>query len=156
MTTAEENERLYRRVTEEVWNRHDYDVVDELVADDYVLHDSSMPDGTPWPRGPEGYRQMAEGSEGMIDGPVEIDQLVATDEFVAARFTVRGTYGGGIPGVDPTDDEVTVTGMEMVRFADGKMAESWQEFNMFGLLAQLRALPEEVAAAMAAPAEAED
>ena len=73
-------------------------MIDERIADDYVLHDSSMSDDSSWPRDPEGCRQMAEAGGDMIDGPVEIDRLVATDDWIVARFTVRGTTSGGCRG----------------------------------------------------------
>ncbi|WP_227353589.1 ester cyclase [Haladaptatus salinisoli] len=141
MTTTQDNEKLHRRITEEVWEKHDFDVIDELVADDYALHDPSMPEPV---RGPEGYREMAEMGAGTVDGPIEIDQLISTDDYVVARWTQRGAHTGEMAGIEPTNEEVTVTGIDINRFEDGKLAETWSEVNILGMLMQIGAVPEDL------------
>lgn len=91
MTTAEDNEKLHRRITEEVWEKQNFDLIDELVAEDFVLHDSSMPEPI---RGPDGYREMAELGADTVDGSIEIDQLLSMDDWVVARWTQTGTHVG--------------------------------------------------------------
>jgi predicted SnoaL-like aldol condensation-catalyzing enzyme len=49
---SEQNKMLVRRVLEEVWNRGNFAVVDELIARDYVGHSSIET------RGPQGYKQF--------------------------------------------------------------------------------------------------
>ncbi|WP_227374544.1 ester cyclase [Haladaptatus halobius] len=141
MTTTQDNEKLHRRITEEVWEDHNFDVIDELVADDYVLHDPSMPEPV---RGPEGYREMAEMGAGTVDGPIEMDQLISTDDFVIARWTQRGPHVGEVAGIEPTNEEVTVTGIDINRFEDGKLAETWSEVNLLNMLMQIGAIPEDL------------
>src|SRR5687767_5506272 len=43
VTTPEENEALVRRWYEEVWNQRDMDVVDDILADDYVRYRAGIP-----------------------------------------------------------------------------------------------------------------
>lgn len=141
MTTAADNEMLYRRLTEEVWENQNFDVIDELVAEDYVLHDPSMPEAT---HGVENYREMAEMGAGTIDGPIEIEQLVSKDDLVVARWTQTGTHEKEMGGIEPSNEEVTITGIEINRFEDGKLAESWQEVNLLNMLMQIGAVPEDL------------
>lgn len=138
MATAAENEEISRRLTEGVFGERNFDLIDELVAEDYVLHDPDMPEPV---RGREGYREMAEGGTSMIDGLIEIDQTISLDDWVVSRWTQRGTHVGEMMGIEPTNEEVTVTGIDINRFEDGKLAETWHEVNILGMLMQIGSVP---------------
>ena len=144
MTTAENNEAIARRIFEEIWQNHNYDLIDELVAEDYILHDPSMPEDTEWPSGREGYRLMAEMGPDMIDGPLELEQFVPAGDHVVVRWTQTGTHVGEMGTIEPTNEKVTVTGIEIDRFEDGKLAETWQEVNMLPMLMQVGVVPEDI------------
>ncbi|WP_231188828.1 ester cyclase [Haladaptatus sp. DYF46] len=144
-TTTEENEQVTQRINEEVWEQHNFDAIDELVAEDYVLHDQSMPEPM---RGREVYREMAEMGAGIIDGPIVTEQLISIDDYVIGRWSQTGEFVGEMMGIEPTHEEVTVTGIDINRFEDGKLAETWQEVNILGMLMQIGALPDELVAAM--------
>ena len=62
-------------------------------------------------------------------------------DTAAARFTITGTDTGGFMGMPPTGKSVTVTGMDFMRFRDGKIVEHWGEMDMLGLLQQLGVIP---------------
>jgi predicted ester cyclase len=144
MSNNENNETSARRLFEEVWQDHNYQATDELVAKDYVLHDRSMPQGTEWASGPDGYRLMAEMWHGFFDGPVELDQLIPAGEFVVLRWSQTGKLVGEMGSIEPTDEEVTITGIEINRFEDGKIAETWQETGMIPMLTQIGVIPEDL------------
>ena len=141
MTTPRENEEIVRRLNTEVWESRNFDVIDELVAEDYVLHDSSMPEPV---RGPDGYREMAEMGAGVIDGDIEADQVISTGDWVVSRWTQRGTHAGEMAGVEPTNQEVEITGIDISRIEDGKLAESWQEVNVLNMLMEIGAIPKDL------------
>ena len=132
MTTGQENEEIARRIFEEVWQNRNYDVIDELVAEDYVLHDPGVPEGVEWPGGREGYRRMAEMGAEIIDGDLEIQELVPSGDLVVVRWRQTGTHVGKMG---------SVTGIEIDRFEDGKLVETWQEVNMLPMLMQIGAVP---------------
>ncbi|GAB3686801.1 hypothetical protein GCM10028857_19500 [Salinarchaeum chitinilyticum] len=144
MALQEDNETVARRVYEEIWQNHNYDAMEELVAEDYVLHDPSMPEDESWPGGHEGYRMMAEMGAEMIDGELEIQQLLPSDDYVTIRWRQTGTHVGQMGDVEPTNEEVTVTGIEIDRFEDGKLAETWQEVGMLPMLMQIGAVPDDL------------
>ncbi len=141
--TTEDNEAVARRIFEDIWEDQNFDAIDDLIAEDYVLHDPSMPEGD-WPTGPEGVRQMAEMGGDMIDGPLEIDQIISAGEYVVSRWTQTGRLTGEMGSMEPTDEDVTVSGIEIDRFEDGKLAETWQEVNMLDLLTKTGVVPEDV------------
>jgi hypothetical protein len=51
------------------------------------------------------------------------------------------THTGSLQGMPPTGKPVRVTGVNVARFAEGKIAESWFNFDMLTLLQQVGAIP---------------
>jgi predicted ester cyclase len=73
---------------------------------------------------------------------VTIEQQLADGDFVATRYTCRGTHEGDIMGVPATGRDVTIAGLVISRFQDGKVVEEWEVSDVFGLLQQIGALPQ--------------
>lgn len=144
MNAQEDTEAIARRIFEEMWQNNNYDVIDELVSEDYVLHDPSMPEETEWPNGRDGYRQMAEMGSEIIDGPLEIEQLLPAGDHVVIRWKQTGAHVGEMEGLDPTNEEVTVTGIEIDRFEDGQLAETWQYIGMVPMLTEIAVISEDL------------
>jgi predicted ester cyclase len=63
--------------------------------------------------------------------------LIAEEDKVAARITMRGTHLGDFMGMAPTGKRVEFHGMYMVRVRDGRIVEHWGEEDSGSLLAQL-------------------
>ena len=57
------------------------------------------------------------------------------------RWTARGTHEGEFQGIAATSNRIEVTGIDIVRIAEGKLAEGWVELDGLGWLQQLRAIP---------------
>jgi predicted ester cyclase len=72
---------------------------------------------------------------------VTIEDMVAEGDKVAARFTARGVHRGAFMGLRPMGKSITMTGIEIFRIEDGKIAELWGEANLLGLMQQLGILP---------------
>jgi steroid delta-isomerase-like uncharacterized protein len=70
-----------------------------------------------------------------------IEDMVAEGDKVATRMTSRGTHTGDFRGIAPTGKQFTVTGMDLFRIADGKIAEQWTNLDTLGVLQQLGVLP---------------
>jgi predicted ester cyclase len=85
---TEENKAAQRRIIDEVINRKDLDLVDELFSEEHQLH----PDVPEVPRGPEGMKRTFAGlHEEFPDIQVEIESMVAEGDIVAVRLTFSGT-----------------------------------------------------------------
>lgn len=134
MSRQTDNERVAQRLIEEVFGEHNFDIIDDLVHEEYVLHDPSLPEAV---HGPEGFREMAEMGAAVVDGPIEVDQLLSVNDYVVARWTQRGTHVGQLGRIEPTDEEVTITGIEIDRFEDGQLVETWSEINLLNFLIQI-------------------
>jgi steroid delta-isomerase-like uncharacterized protein len=70
-----------------------------------------------------------------------LHEVVAQDDKVAVRYTLEGTHRGPFAGVPATGKRVPLSGIALVRLADGRIAEGWGCADVFGFLQQLGALP---------------
>ena len=134
----DENRELVRRFNEEVWGQGRVELIDQLFAPDYVDH-YTPPGGPP---GRDGIRYDVERVRAAFpDLEITTDDIVCEGDRAALRWSGRGTYRGGIPGIDAVGTEVTMSGMHFYRIRDGRIAERWEEFDRLGLMRQLGVLP---------------
>jgi predicted ester cyclase/GNAT superfamily N-acetyltransferase len=68
-----------------------------------------------------------------------IEDLVAVDDRVVIRLTMRATHEAEFYGIPRTGRRVEFTALVMYRIRDGKIAESWGEIDFLRLMRQLRA-----------------
>ena len=142
MPTAESRE-LARRFTEECWDRSDVAVLDELMAPDVVDHDPVPGQGP----GREGYKQMAASFfDAFSDFRVRNQDVIADGDKAVLRWTARGRHTAPLMGMPATGREVTLRGIDVLRVANGRIVERWGEFDLYGMLQQLGALPAGTAA----------
>jgi steroid delta-isomerase-like uncharacterized protein len=141
-TTTQRNKEIVHRFID-AWNEADFEVIDDLVAADARHHDPMDPPDLP--RGLAGEKRLLERYQSACpDARLEIEDLLAEGDRVAVRWTATGTHEGEFMGVEPTGNEVTITGFEVTEVGDGEIVESWSLFDALGLLRQLDALPDEL------------
>jgi steroid delta-isomerase-like uncharacterized protein len=137
---SESNKNVVRRLFEEVWNKGNLQVTDELFTPNYVHHDSSTPDVG---RGPESEKKRATlYRTAFPDIRLTIEDIIAEGETVVARWSCRGTHKGDLSGIAPTGKQFNITGVSIARFASGKMAEGWVNWDALTLMQQLGVVPE--------------
>jgi steroid delta-isomerase-like uncharacterized protein len=111
--------------------------LERILDPDFVIH---VPEDH---RGVDGLLDMVGAFRSALpDLEVTVDHQFAADDYVASRFTVRGTHDGALFGVPPTGREVAMTGIAVSRCEDGRIAEEWELVDVAGLLQQVGALPE--------------
>jgi steroid delta-isomerase-like uncharacterized protein len=134
--SAEANAATARRIVEEAWNQGNLGVIDECCKQDVVDHDLAMHEDL---SGAEaGKERVQQYRDAMPDLHVEIQDLVAQDDEVVTRWTAAGTNDGELMGMSPTHKRVTITGMSIDRFdADGRLVESWDQWDYMGFMQQL-------------------
>jgi predicted ester cyclase len=136
---ADENAAVSRRLVEEGWSQGNLSIVDELVDAQAVGHDPSLPEEV---RGPEGLkRQISMYRAAFPDVHFTIEDEVAQGDKVVLRWTARGTHRGELMGLAPTGRAAKVTGVTIDKIADGKVVESWVEWDNLGLAQQIGAAP---------------
>jgi steroid delta-isomerase-like uncharacterized protein len=136
--SAETNKTVAQGYFEIALTAHNAAVLAEYLTEDYRLH---FP-GPPVPPGPEGDRLMlALFVQAFPDFRVIVEDLVATEDKVAARWRFVGTHGGEFQGLPATGRPVDAAGINIFALRDGKICENWVSFDLLALLQQLGAIP---------------
>jgi steroid delta-isomerase-like uncharacterized protein len=139
-TKTTENETAIRTLIEELWNKGNLAATEELVAADALDHDPARPKDLP--QGREGLKQtVSMYRDAFPDLSLSIDDLFAHEDKVVWRWHAAGTHRGEFLGLLPTGRRGEVTGISIARMEDGRVAETWIEWDNFGLLQQLGMAP---------------
>ena len=126
--SAQENKTLVRREQQELWNHTgDLDAAQELFA-------AGQAEATK--QGAANFRR------GFPDLISTIEDLIAEGDKVVGRWRSRATHQGEYMGIPPTGKEVKFTGTSVYRIEEGKIAESWNSEDQFGLMRQIGAVAE--------------
>jgi predicted ester cyclase len=140
--STEDNKATVRRGFEEVWNQGKVAVVDELCVPHLICHEPMRPDV----RTLEDYkRYITEVRSLFPDIHFTLEDMIAEGEQVVVRYMWRGTNTGELVGsmmrLPATGKQVTVTGMSINRFAEGKVVEIWIQLDSLGMFQQLGLIP---------------
>lgn len=118
----------------EAVNSGNLDEFDNLVDPNSVDHDPA-PGQQP---GPAGYKAFfTEMRTAFPDLHVDVETLVADDDQVAFAYTLTGTHHGPFQGHEATGKSIKVRGVQISKFAEGKMTERWGSSDEFGIVSQL-------------------
>jgi steroid delta-isomerase-like uncharacterized protein len=135
---TEENKEIVRRMIEEVFNKGDLEVVDDLVAPNYVYHFPGREDI----KGSEELKQFAMMIRTAFpDFHITIDDMVAEGDEVACRYTYLGTHKGEFVGIAPTGKQFQATGILISHIKGGKEVEVWESIDRIGMLQQIGVIP---------------
>ena len=133
---SEQNKAQIRRVIEEVYNRGDLDLVDEVAASDLIIHASSEDI-----HGREGAKQyVAALRAGFPDLHFTVEDQVAEGDMVVTRWSARGTHAGAFQGIPATGRAIRLAGTDIDRIVGGKVMECWAHVDELGLMRQLGVL----------------
>ena len=133
-----------RRLLEETFNEGNLELIDQLVAPDAVNHDPAEPAQMRALRGPEVFKRTVQMYRAAFpDVRITVDDVIAAGDKVALRWHSEGTHRGELEGLAPTGARGLVTGISIDRWQDGKVVESWTEWDNLGLARQLGAAPPE-------------
>jgi len=133
-----EPKEIVRRFVEEYQEKRDPEALAEYLAPDVVDH-TPMPGTAP---GADGVRQVFEMLwSALPDMRVEIHDQIAEGDKVVTRKSFQGTQQGELFGVPPTEKEVHLDLIDIVRVADGRIVEHWNIIDSYGLMQQLGAIP---------------
>jgi steroid delta-isomerase-like uncharacterized protein len=138
--SAEENKAIMRQYFEGAWEQGNLELLDELLAPDYVNHNPATPE---MPTGPEGVKGVVSMfRSGMPDLKVVIEDMIAEGEKVATRYTLEGTHEGELFGVPPTGQRLSIKSMTVERVVDGKVRDHWRVTDNLEMMQQLGVVPE--------------
>ena len=137
--SAEQYKATVRRIYKEYLDELDPTAADELLADDVVLH---------------GVRAFGEGSgretvkqgfstflSGFAERHTEVEDLIVEGDRVVARHTHHLKHVNEVFGIPPTGQQLSVWGIDIFRFENGKIAEWWVIDDTLGMMQQMGVLP---------------
>ena len=135
--SVEENVANQRRVWEEVFNQGNWDIVPELIDEDWIEH-------TPWSdvKGIEGFKQgPKEMAAAFPDMQVTIDDIFGYEDRVVSRVTAKGTFTGEYMGFAPNGKEFSIRALVITHWVDGKEIVTWSAWDRLSILQQLGISP---------------
>lgn len=133
--SAEQNIAVIRQAVQAV-NSRNLSLVPPLIAPNFKRHDlaSAFEDVM-------GREKVTDFLQLVLrvvpDVQLNIERIFGTDEYVAAHLTVVGTHQGEFLGVQPSGKRIVFNQINLYRFEDGKIAETWQLMDSASFLQQI-------------------
>lgn len=140
MSIEAENIALARRYFNAVFTEGSVKHASSYFSDDLIIHDSSHPTKTTG--GKEYVRVTGEYLKALAPSSGQVEDIIASGEKVAVRWTFQGTHNGHFMGLAPTHKPVFFEGVTIFRMEDGKIVESWELQDTLTLLQQLELVPQ--------------
>ena len=140
MTTnglSEAAKAVVRRNTEEVQSNGNFELFEELFADDFLDH-TPQPGRTPDKAGARELYHVLR--EAFSDFHAEIHWQAADGDLVTTYKTYHGTHQGLFFGIAPTGREIHFETVDAMRVRNGQIVEHWGVANLLSLLQQLGAV----------------
>jgi steroid delta-isomerase-like uncharacterized protein len=141
---SRENIETSRRGLEEAFNAGNLDVIDEISSDDFVSHDPLAGEQDT----EASKQQVASYREAFPDIEITIEEIFAAGDKVVMRWSGLGTFKNPLMGMQPTGEKgAPVHGITIDRFGDdGKIAESWTQWDTMTFMRNIGVVPEGAAA----------
>jgi len=135
--TIQKNKALVMRSAEEVWNKGNMAVADEIYASNYIRHQDDLPGGII--RGREALKQFVTNCRTIWpDWHMTLLDMVAEGDKVWDYWAIRGTFTGKVEGFLPPNGKETPFECVIIhRIAGGKDVEDWCFFQDLNLYSQL-------------------
>jgi predicted ester cyclase len=115
--SSDENNRIARRVLDELFEKGNVEAAEELIHPNFVDHEAP-PDN---PQGPEGLKETITWLRALW-GPMrsDIEDMICEDDEVVARVTMHGRHVGEFLGQPPTGKEFATNQIHIWRLKDGR------------------------------------
>jgi len=131
--SLEENKIIARRYPEEVYNRKNIDVLDEIMDENIINHW--------WEPEINGIKiikeYVAKNLKAFPDVKFTIEDQIAEGEKVVTRVSFIATHKGEFMGIAPTGKKVKVTGVVIFKITNSKIVETWAEMDALSWMQQL-------------------
>jgi steroid delta-isomerase-like uncharacterized protein len=132
-----QNKMLVQNVIEEIYNKGNLNLADEIVTNQYVPHDSTLNAGT----GAMGLKNHATTLRTAFpDLHLNIEEIHSDGDTVITRLTARGTHNGNFLDVPATGRSIKTTGILISHVKNGKLADSFMNWDALGVMQQIGAV----------------
>ncbi|MDX1412698.1 MAG: ester cyclase [Candidatus Promineifilaceae bacterium] len=136
---AEQNMAIVRYYLEELWNKQNYAIVDEVFAENVTSYLLATPS-----YGRDEIKQNVQNTlSAFPDALLTVNHLSAEGDKVIIHWTLEGTHQGEYHDISPTGNPVTIKGVTAVYLTNGMVTEIWPQVeNLSEFLQQLGGLPD--------------
>jgi len=135
--TLDHNKSLSRRSLE-MWRSNSTDEPEAVFAASYANHQESSVEGGTKSLDLDGWKSLVDQvRRGFPDLEVQIGMQIAEGDLVATRWRFTGTQSGEYLGHAPSGRRATWTGVQIDRFENGKIVESWVDWDKYRFFDEL-------------------
>jgi len=136
---TEEEAKAIHNLYVEARNTVNLDLLDEIYAEDVVVHDCSAPEDI---IGLDALKQYySNNHRALPDLHMTIDDMIVKGDRTVTVWTLSGTNTGPLHthlgDMPATGNKVHFSGVAIDRFDEGKIVEEWVYFNVLQLMQQL-------------------
>jgi C-1 hydroxylase len=124
----EENTALTLRLVD-AWVKGDIEALKEIFSPDYVYHNDTGQTASLELL----IAQLKKEIEMFPDRTISNEELIAKGDRVVHRYIARGTHTGEVGVLAPTGNKLVLGGIEILRFENGKIVESWEALNYLSI-----------------------
>lgn len=133
-----DNVLLINRFNDEIWNKGNLGVVDEVIDPHFVTHSLHY---NPQPVGKEqpiNYKEAVKVARAALTGyHREFKEIISKDDSVIVRWIITGKHTGNFMGIKPTNKTISFNGISIFKIFNGKIKEEWYVWDRLGLFQQL-------------------
>ncbi len=127
-----DNHKNMSRRAIEMWASDNLERPEDIFAKSYVNHQEPDVEGGISDKGLEAWKELLRGYHESFSGSrVRVLMQIADGNLVATRWEFVATHSGDFRGLAPTGRETTWTGVQIDRFQDDKIVESWINWDKF-------------------------
>ncbi|HXY25802.1 MAG TPA: ester cyclase [Candidatus Acidoferrum sp.] len=131
---SSDNLNIIRRLYEDVWNGRKLEALGQIVSPSHALHGPNFSGSS---IGPEAYKhQVAQFVRAFPDLRWTIEETISENDKVVVLWTFTGTHKGEYRGIAATNKKVSVDGITVHHITDGKIMDSYANWDTWGLMQQ--------------------
>jgi len=130
---------IFRNWFADIWNDKRSDLMTQYIAAHTKFHSVSL-DGEP-AHGPAGFQPLFDTLVAAFpDIKFTVLNVIESGAYAAGHWTATMTHSGEGMGVKATGQKLEIAGMAILRCADGKAVEVWDQWDRLGLLTSIGAV----------------
>ena len=136
----EQNKALAERWHQDLTIERNWDVADEILASDFVLHYDAP--GVEDINGLEEVKTLDEMWKNMPNLKINNHEIIAEDNYVLIRWDASFDHTLDLMGIPASGNHISgVYGMDLFLIKDGKITDLWQSYDQLGFMQQMGAIP---------------
>lgn len=136
---ANQNTLKGERFFTDMLGKANWSLANDLLAPEIIMHHPSSPQPVAGVENVVGF--LGAFRAGFPDMTMKVELAFGDGEMVAVRWCMSGTHSAVLFGIPPSGKSVSVSGISLLRFSDGKVVEDWVSEDSLGLMQQIGVIP---------------